>query len=323
MSKRVTNILADCICQLTLYILPANSLCGNKYELIGDLCNYFNLPTLAIKYYQKAKKEKSESFSVIKKLVKQLHSQKLYLDSIAIFSNLNRKIYDFELIYLWAKSYERICKYDDAIKKHKETLQLNPFFIPSYFSWGNILDEQGNYEDAISKYTVALELEPENPQVSVALALAYEAIGEYDKAYRILSKTIIFNPKYVEAHFAIGTIQEKQGNYAKAINSYKKALALDPAYADVHIRWGEVLYLQGNYEEALEKYKTALKIDPENTWALYDLACAYVKIGRMSEGIKHIKKAISMDKTIIVEVLENKNLSPIIENPQLKGLCKI
>lgn len=303
--------------------MPQENARGNKFELIGDLCNYLNLPDLAIKYYQKANVSDNENLTIIKKLVNILNKNKLYQESINIFLHLNKTLQDFELVYLWAKSYEKMLQYEEAIEKHEETLRLNPLFIASYYSLGSILDEQGKYDDAISKYTIALELAPENPQISVALALAWEAKGDYDRAYKILSKTIIFNPSHTEAHFAIGTILEKQGKYFEAINAYKKALALDPEYADVYLRWGETLYLQGEYQEAIEKYNTALQLDPANTWALYDLACAYVKIGNISDAINNIKKAISMDKTLIPDVLENKNLTPIIENPQIKVLCKI
>ena len=154
------------------------------------------------------------------------------------------------------------------------------------------------------------------------MGLCLEASGKLKEACKVLKKATIIKPDMPEAYFAWGTVLEKMRKYPSAIEKYKIAVSIDPHYIDVYNRWGEVLFLLGRYEDSIEVYKTAIKIEPNHPWSLYDIACVYVKVNKLNEAINYLVKAVKIDKSLVTEINDNPNLSPVRENARMQGVLK-
>jgi tetratricopeptide (TPR) repeat protein len=78
--------------------------------------------------------------------------------------------------------------------------------------------------------------------------------------------------------------QNQPESRGKIVSALKRSLKLNPDHPDSHVLLGQT-YLSGNeLELAVTELQTARSLQPENTTALYQLAMAYRKKGRLTEA---------------------------------------
>ena len=103
-------------------------------------------------------------------------------------------------------------QYDDAIKKYKRSIVLNPKFADAYYNWGYALSAMCDFEGAIAQYTTATELKPEFPDAYFEWGVALLSKGDFEGAITQYKKAIKGDPKkyeYLEESF--DTIRTSKG----------------------------------------------------------------------------------------------------------------
>ncbi|MEA3222115.1 MAG: tetratricopeptide repeat protein [Thermodesulfobacteriota bacterium] len=129
---------------------------------------------------------------------------------------------------------------------------------------GVILFKQGNNKDAISAFKHALkdELYPTPEYALKNLAEVYISLREFDKAKESLKMALDHNSHYAPAWEALSRLFVLQGEYEPAINALRHATLEFPGYAEAH--WG--------------------------------LAELYLKTGRRSDSIRHLREVVRLDR---------------------------
>jgi len=124
----------------------------------------------------------------------------------------------------------------------------------------------------------------------LCLGLTQLQTGRLEEAVRSLQAGAEFakddyRPNYLLAlAWVRGGGQNQPGTRAQIVSALKRALKLNPAHADSHVLLGQT-YLTGNeLELAVTELQTAKRLEPENATALYQLATAYRKTGRLTEA---------------------------------------
>jgi tetratricopeptide (TPR) repeat protein len=100
-----------------------------------------------------------------------------------------------------------------------------------------------------------------------------------------------YRPNYLVAlAWVRGGAQNQPESRGKIVSALKRALKLNPDHADSHVLLGQT-YLSGNeLELAVTELQTARRLQPENATALYQLAMAYRKKGRLAEAQVFLKQ---------------------------------
>ena len=136
---------------------------------------------------------------------------------------LDNGIYDFQ------------CgKYNDAIEKFNQSLELKKDWEIPYFYRGAANQALENYDEAILDYTKALEY-------NIKMTDAY-----YNRAKIILSRKDIENP-----------------DINRAVEDLKKALELDPNFSEALYAMAAALKKQEKYNECLSYLNRVLELQPD------------------------------------------------------------
>ncbi|MBE9523236.1 MAG: tetratricopeptide repeat protein, partial [Proteobacteria bacterium] len=67
---------------------------------------------------------------------------------------------DAGIMYQDGYSYERLRKYEDAVRSYKKAISIDPGFAKAYFSIGDIQMLTKNYKEAVNYYQQGLRHQP-------------------------------------------------------------------------------------------------------------------------------------------------------------------
>ena len=138
----------------------------------------------------------------------------------------------FYIIYLANSSSNEINdllssgKYDEALQAYDKAIEINPNYVDTWNTKGNVLYCLARYDEALQAYDKAIEINPNN------------AIYYYNE----------------------GGALNKLGKYDEALQAYDKAIDIDPNYADVWNDKANALYGLARYDEALQAYNKSIEL---------------------------------------------------------------
>lgn len=154
-------------------------------------------------------------------------------------------------------------------------------------------------------------------------------LRQVEEGLRWAEQAIAAAPEEAEPHYFAGRLWELAGRPDRAEASYRRVLGLDPRHARAHNNLGCVLSLQGRLEEALACFRQALQLDPQqpeanqnyaamtndaraqdaaiqgylrqtqrdpaDARAFCNLANIYIGLGRNTEAMASLERAIALD----------------------------
>ena len=87
-------------------------------------------------------------------------------------------------------------------------------------------------------------------------------------------------------------------------------MEINPNYADAHNNLGNALFQTGHPDEAIAQFKMALEITPDKISTLKNLAIAYVRMGKLTDAIPLVEKALALakssgDESMVKEITVN------------------
>lgn len=172
-------------------------------------------------------------------------------------------------------AYDRIGKYEEAIKELNEALRLNPGYIEVHNNLGVTYDRMGRHEDAVNELKEALKLNPNYAEALCNLGNIYACSGNYEEAVEKLKEALRINPELAIAHNNLGNIYALQKRSEEEIKEFKEALRINPDYAPAHNNLGNAYAEAGRFEDALREFQEALRLDPEFPEAYLGMGLAY------------------------------------------------
>lgn len=132
-------------------------------------------------------------------------------------------------------------------------------------SEGVKLHDAGKFEDAIAKYKEALELEPNNPTANYEIAYSLFSSKKTKDAIAYLNKIIEGKaPNAASAYDMLGSIYDNEGNTDKAIETYKLGIKAYPEYQGLHYNLAITYARTGKNEEALQYLAKSLQLNPKH-----------------------------------------------------------
>ncbi|UCF81588.1 MAG: tetratricopeptide repeat protein [Acidobacteriota bacterium] len=178
----------------------------------------------------------------------------------------------------------------------------------SDFGW--VYYYEGKYEEALAKFQEAVELDPEDIEAHNGMGDIYYIQRRYKEAAAELWKAIALEPENPEPHNSLGWVYCDQSEFGAAISEFRKVVEFDPKHADAHTGLAWVYYHQGEYEKAVAEFETPV-VDPagaEHRTAIeavygdvylgFAYSLALLKTGREEEARAHMKEVARMYKGI-------------------------
>jgi TolB-like protein/Flp pilus assembly protein TadD len=122
-------------------------------------------------------------------------------------------------------------RHDDAIRRLKRAVQLNPSLANAYGALGQALTLAGECAEAVEQINKAIRLSPRDPFLVywfAHISMAAFAEERYDVAYQWGAKVLQENPSFPGGHRLMAAIYGQLGRIAEAQAALKELLLLMP-----------------------------------------------------------------------------------------------
>jgi tetratricopeptide (TPR) repeat protein len=100
--------------------------------------------------------------------------------------------------------------------------------IDELYQKGLIAEGFENYDEAIKRYREILEIQPLDARTFSRLGRAFHQKKEYEKAVENYKNALAINPKNAQTYFYLGSALTAQKKYGEAILNYIESRRLDP-----------------------------------------------------------------------------------------------
>ncbi len=159
---------------------------------------------------------------------------------------------------------ERLGQLDEAIRCHRQALQLKPDYPEAWYNLANTLKQQKDFDAAIGCFQQAVRVKPDFADAHNNMGLVYLAQSKHDDAIPCFQAAIRCRPRFAGSHFNLATAYRHLGKFDFAISSYEETLRLQPENGVAHLALGALLEDQGKPEQALVCYGHALRLLPSD-----------------------------------------------------------
>jgi adenylate cyclase len=130
-------------------------------------------------------------------------------------------------------------RYDDAIRRLKRAVQLNPSLANAYGALGQALTLAGESAEAVEQINKAIRLSPRDPFLVywfAHLSMAVFTKGHYDVALQWGAKVLQENPSFPGGHRLMAAIYGQLGRIEEAQAALKELLLLMPGMTIEDVR---------------------------------------------------------------------------------------
>ncbi len=153
----------------------------------------------------------------------------------------------------------------------------------------------GKLDEAYRKAREAVAIQPEFHDARLVLAKVYIEQGRYPLAIRELEQLAVASPEEPEYRYLLGVAQEKHGDLTAALESYRRAQALGDDDRSAVMAIGEVLVAMNRIDEARAFVISHLALAGDDA-GLYELAG---RLAMMQEDYRaaasHYRQACDID----------------------------
>ena len=184
---------------------------------------------------------------------------------------------------------------DEAIAMYRQAIDTNPNYIDAYRDLIDILMAQKRSSDLYDLAKAVNTLSPGNPRYTIIAAKAALDLGHLEESEQYFRQTVRLSPKLAEAYKGLGNIDIIKEDYISAMKNFKKALDLDNGDIGVLNSLGLAYVKLGKIKEGIDKYRAALKLSPHEPKILFNLGYAKEKLGDIEDALFYYKCAVEYD----------------------------
>ena len=190
--------------------------------------------------------------------------------------------------------------YTEAIAELEKALKLNPNFVLARNNLEIILRKTGKLEEKVEELTQSIESDPHDENMILELADTYVKLQKYSHAIVYYNKVLDANPDSYHAHCGFSNTLKHLGKYDDALEEMKEALKIRETH-EGYRAIGEIYLRKGVTDMAIKNLEEALKFDENSAEAHFLLGLAFGEKGRTQESINAVKKAISLNPSLVSE----------------------
>lgn len=193
---------------------------------------------------------------------------------------------------LLAMRYLDANRFDEAMKRFRESIRLKPDFVEARHSLGTLLVARGKRAEAEAEFQEALRIRPDFSIAQYSLGDLYFNLGRLDEAAEHYANAARIKPNLAVAYYGLGNVLAKQGKPALAAEQYAKALRITPDFAMAYYALGQALSSQGSLSRARQQYEAAIRVNP-------DLGIAHCALGNVFAAQGELERAEAEYETAV------------------------
>lgn len=168
--------------------------------------------------------------------------------------------------------------------------------VKELISQGIELHDQGKYDDAIAKYKQALQIDKNSAQACFELAYSGMLAGYYSDAVESSTKVVKQKGGYHhEAYLVLGSCLDLMGEPEKAIKAYKKGLSEYPESNLLNYNIALTLYNQKEYDKAEAAAIKAIEMKPAHSSSHILLSAIMDSKGKRVQSLLSLYYALMLE----------------------------
>lgn len=167
---------------------------------------------------------------------------------------------------------------------------------------------KGAFNRAHLLFTQALERDAEHVSAQLGLGAYHANVGaqvldaestvHLEKARDILQELISRRPTDSRAQHYMGLVHGARGNLPGALESFERSVQLNPSNAGAHAHIGHALSRMGRLAEGLEHLRYAIRLsprDPNLAYWLEFVGCAELELDRVQSAIENFRRSVALN----------------------------
>lgn len=219
-----------------------------------------------------------------------------YSLALKVFSYIPKeeKFYS-EACYNSGKIFEKLNFPDMAILEYKESIFVNPNYIPALNDLGILLLKSKNFEEAEKIFINILDIDTENIKALHNIGLCFKERGHFQGAINVFQKVLKAKPDTIQTLNSLGLVYKDMNLLSSALQNFENAIKCDPSFASSYMNLADLQKTFGNLDLAVENYKTATSLDPNFTEAFNNLGNCYKYLGNYQEASHAYLTSLRLD----------------------------
>lgn len=189
-----------------------------------------------------------------------------------------------ELLRMALELYQQ-GKHDEAFRKCKQSLALNPKEYRAHVVMGYIYGAQQKLDLASASFAQAIRLEPKDKEVYLLKAQVDFFRNKHAQALAAAQKAVALDPKYGEAQLMVGALlKDEPKRRPEAIAALRAAIDINPKLVAAYDDLGDVLKHAKQLKDAEAVYRQGMLADPKRMAGRFALGRMLVEQGRLQEA---------------------------------------
>ena len=205
-----------------------------------------------------------------------------------------------------------------ALESYLRALELQPCRPDIHYNIGNLLKET-QPDKALAHYRKSIRLNVNDPVVWHNYGSLLNDEDAQLVSLQALQNSLQLNPDDADVWCSLGLTLFQLERFLAAQSCFQKSISLDKYNASSHVNCGQVLLEVLQPEEALYFLERGVELDSTSSNSLWNLALAYLLLGRYKEGWRYYEARFHTDKWGVVKPPTSFNLPPLLES--LSGLA--
>ena len=162
----------------------------------------------------------------------------------------------------------------------------------------------------------------EDPALLLAEARRLKGQGDSKAARDYYNRLLDKGSAPLEAYFELGALQFKSGNLDEALVVYDKGLAAHRDDPRLLNNMGTILLEKGETVSAVGYFEQAQTRAPDFVEPVYNLACAYARLGESAKAVNYLKKACAMHPDVSAWAAGDADLRTLAGNAEFDALVE-
>ena len=193
-------------------------------------------------------------------------------------------------------------RFELALSDYSRAINFDPEGSRAYFQRGKLYYSMAqqrarisNLERALEDYIDALVIDPDNVEYLIAKSRVHVGLGQEFMAIEDLFSALDISIDKAEVLLAIADTYHDMGKFESAVEYFTMLIDIDPQIDVLFHRRARSYLGSNNVDAALEDFSRASELSPEKLLYYVEPANLCIELGRHSDAIVYLTKAITLD----------------------------